>query len=211
MSESSIRQAFVLAVALAAAGCGGVAEPRQAGGSPLGDGSEGSGEQTSGGTSTASTPLGPAHAQGSDRAATQVGPAGGTFELTNGVRLEIPAGAIARPIEVVLQRAPATEAFNNREDERTAGPAFIVSPHLVSANGSKFTVSVPMTSVPDGFQQSDVAVAYETVSAEQRGLSEQLGSTQTRWEHSNAAVRSGRMVAELDEMAGYRLQFVFSR
>src|SRR3990170_268878 len=100
MSGSRIRQAFVLMLTLAAAGCGGGPEPRQAGGSPLGDD-----EPTAGGGS--SDPVGPAHASGSERVATRVGPAGGTLELANGVRLEIPAGAVARPVEVVLQRAPS--------------------------------------------------------------------------------------------------------
>lgn len=182
------------------------------GGTALNGGETAGGDETAGTrTGASSTPVGAAHARGDERVATRVGPAGGTLELGNGVRLEIPAGALAQPIEVVLQRAPSTEAFNNREDERTAGPTFTVSPQLLSANGSKFTVSVPMTSMPDGFEQTDVAVAYERPARVQRGLSEELGSTQTRWEHAGAAVRSGRMIAELGEMAGFRVQFVFSR
>ncbi len=217
MSESGIRQAIVLvlalALALAATGCGNT-EPRQAGGSVLGgdttgDEATGGGGGSSGGGGSVS--VGAAHAQGADRASARVGPAGGTLEIANGARVEIPPGAVGQPVEVTLTRAPATEAFNNREDERISGPAFIVSPRLESANGAKFVVSVPMTSVPDGFEQTDLAVAYETVSSEQRGLSEAMGSTQTRWEHSNAAVRSGRMSAELGELPGFRVQFVYSR
>jgi len=199
--------ALLAAGCLAAAGCGG-GEPVQAGGSGLGGG-DGAGETSGGGNDA---PVGEAHARGDNRAATRVGAAGGTLELASGARVEIPAGAITTPVDVVIQRAPPTDAFNNREDERIAGPTFIVTPALNSSNGSKFVVSVPMTtSVPDGFEQTDVAIAYERVAAVQRGMSAELDTTQTRWDHGPASVRSGRMVAELDQLPGFRLQFVWSR
>ncbi len=47
-------------------------------------------------------PAGPVSASGSGEARAIVGPAGGTLSLTNGARLEIPAGALAREVEISL-------------------------------------------------------------------------------------------------------------
>ena len=70
----------------------------------------------------------PAHARGDVSASARIGRAGGTLELSSGVKIEIPAGAISEPIDLSLSYGGATSAFANREDERPLGRVFVVAP-----------------------------------------------------------------------------------
>ena len=100
-------------------------------------------------------------------------------------------------------------AFRNREDERTVGPALVVSPEIAAANGARFVVELPFASLPEGFTEEHVAVALERHDEDSSGF--YGGATRTTWEHAPARVVSGRKLrAELPVLPGLRVQFVVS-
>jgi hypothetical protein len=89
------------------------------------------------------------------------------------------------------------------------GPTLTIQPALVAAPGTRITVSVPFAQMPAGFSEEDIAVAVEVVDDNQRAL--QMGGVQTRWHNFPASITGRRMVAELTELDGLRLQFLASR
>ena len=152
-------------------------------------------------------PSSPVHKRGGDKLIVEVGRAGGTLELDNGARLEIPQGALSAPVEITFSRGGHTTAFSNHEWERPLGPTLEIAPALPL--GTPVKVSVPLAQMPDGFSESDLALGLEVVSDEQRAV--QMTGTQTRWDYLPAATASGRATAQLDSVPGYRLQFVVSK
>lgn len=150
-----------------------------------------------------------AHGRGDHQASARIGSAGGDLTLGNGARLEIPPGALEREIEVVFSLGEEVNAFRNREDERTVGPALVVAPELASANGAKFIVTLPYTSLPEGFSEDQVALAFERHAEGASGF--RGGATRTTWDHTAARVTSDhKLRAELDALPGMRVQFVVS-
>jgi hypothetical protein len=150
-----------------------------------------------------------ARASGDQSATAWVGAPGGELTLGNGARLEIPAGSLAEPVEVVFSLGEEVAAFRNREDERTVGPALVVSPEIAAANGARFVVELPFTTLPEGFTEDHVAVALERHDEDSSGF--YGGATRTTWEHAPARVVSGRKLrAELPVLPGLRVQFVVS-
>jgi hypothetical protein len=147
------------------------------------------------------------HKRGSDKLIVEVGNAGGTLELDNGARLEIPQGALSEPVEITFGRGGHTTAFSNHEWERPLGPTLTLTPAI--ALGSPMKVSVPLATLPEGFSESDLALGLEVVSDSQRAV--QMTGTQTRWDYLPASTASGRATAQLDAVPGYRLQFVVSK
>jgi len=154
-------------------------------------------------------PSGPAHARGSESASVNVGSAGGTLELSNGARLEISEGALDQSTSVVFALGARTRAFDQNENQRTIGPMLVVQPSLVAGPDGRFIVSIPFTSIPDGFTERDLAVAVEVVAEEQRAL--EMGGVQTRWQNQAASRSGNRLTAELRQLDGLRLQFLVSR
>lgn len=152
-------------------------------------------------------PLGPVHEKGKDKLIATVGQDGGTLELGNGGRLEIPPGALAEPIEITLAAGGKTTAFSNREYERTVGPTLEVAPALQLALPIK--VSIPLSRLPDGFEEDDLAMATEVQSDNQRAI--EMTGTQTRWDYNPARSSDGRITGELSAIPGMRVQFVVSR
>jgi hypothetical protein len=150
-----------------------------------------------------------ARASGDQNATAWVGAPGGELTLGNGARLEIPAGSLAEPVEVVFSLGEEVAAFRNRDDERTVGPALVISPEIAAANGARFVVELPFTALPEGFTEDHVAVALERHDEDSSGF--YGGATRTTWEHAPARVVSGRKLrAELPVLPGLRVQFVVS-
>jgi len=122
------------------------------------------------------------HARGDHEATVRVGSLGGELELGNGATLVIPPGALAQPVEVVFRLGSASNAFNNHDYEEEVGDPLIVAPELVSANGAKFVITLPFTSLPQGFgSSSDGSVAVEDNDTHSAGF--EGGATRTRWDH----------------------------
>ena len=70
--------------------------------------------------------------------------------------------------------------------------------------------SVPVTRLPEGFSEDQVALAAEVESQQQRGFQTDH-AVATRWDYWNAESGSGRARASLDQLPGHRLQFVVSK
>ncbi|MBW2461451.1 MAG: hypothetical protein JRH11_07380 [Deltaproteobacteria bacterium] len=133
-----------------------------------------------------------------------IGSAGGTLSLTNGSRVEIPAGALSETFEVHLSVGTQTQAFNNRDYERPLGPTIHLQPAM--ATSTPFVVSIPAANIPREFTGGDLTLAVEVPAAGQRaGV---MGATQTTWSHVDARAENGRFVADLPDVAGMRLQFL---
>jgi hypothetical protein len=151
--------------------------------------------------------VGAVHERGGDKLTVDVGGQGGTLELDNGARLEIPRGALTEVTEVTFSRGTKTTAFANHEWERPLGPTLEVSPGVPL--GTPVRISVPVSNLPEGFTADDLALGLEVPADQQRGA--EMTGTVTRWSYIPATSTSGRFVAELDQLPGYRLQFVVSK
>lgn len=187
----------VAAVLLGLSGCSKKAsEPGASSANESGDGSEG-GELAA--------PRGAVHKSGGDKASATMGPAGGTLDLASGARVEIPPGTLSEATEVVLTLAQGTTAFFNSEHEKPIGPTFDVSPAMSAPSGASIKISIPLASYPEGW--GDVALGYEYPEGARVGAED---SEHTKWQYENAKLSGGRAVAEVSEVAGYRLQFVLT-
>jgi hypothetical protein len=147
------------------------------------------------------------HKRGGKKLIVEVGPRGGTLELGNGARVAIPQGAFSETVEVTFAEGSHTTAFSNHEYERTVGPTLEISPEV--SLSAPLQVSVPLGSLPEGFSDSDLTLGLEVVASEQRAV--QSGNVQTRWDYLPATNQSGRAVAELSSLPGYRVQFLVSK
>ena len=149
------------------------------------------------------------HKRGSDKLVVVVGPAGGTLELDNGARLLIPAGSLAEPVEVTFANGARTTAFSNHDYERPVGPTLDVVIEGEGVQQAPVEVSIPISQLPEGFAEKDLGIGVE-VPAQQRAVQGQ--GTNTRWDYLTAkSSGSGRAVASLAQVAGYRVQFVVSK
>ncbi len=145
------------------------------------------------------------HRRGQEKLVVAVGPAGGTLELDNGARLVIPQGALGENTEVTLANGARTSAFSNHDYERAVGP--IVEVVIEGQVQSTVEISVPLSKIPEGFEEKHLTLGVEVPSSSQRYES---AATQTRWDYLSASSRSGRAVAQL-EPPGYRVQFLVSK
>jgi hypothetical protein len=148
----------------------------------------------------------PVHKRGGQKLIVEVGAAGGTLELDNGARLEIPAGALDSTVQITFSEGARTTAFSNREYERPLGPTIEIAPELELRQPVK--VSIPALRFPEGFGPGDVALGLELLGA-QRAV--EMHGVQTRWDYFPATVQAGRAVAELPQVPGFRLQFIVSK
>lgn len=148
----------------------------------------------------------PVHQRGGQKIVAEVGEAGGTLELDNGARLDIPAGALTDDVTLTFAAGARTTAFSNREYERTLGPTLEIAPALVP--GTALSVSIPLAQLPEGFAADDVALGVEVPADLQR-----LGGqgTQTRWDYMDATTDHGRAAATLSRLSGMRVQFIVSK
>jgi hypothetical protein len=157
--------------------------------------------------SAGASSLGEVHKRGTGKLIAEVGPRGGTLELSNGARLSIPAGALSEVVEVTIAEGARTTAFSNHEYEHPVGPIVEISPS-VELNAPA-VISVPLGALPDGFSTADLTVGVEVVSDAQRAVHGQ--GTQTRWDYLVASAGQGRVSAELSAIPGFRVQFLVSR
>ena len=147
------------------------------------------------------------HKRGAQKLIVEVGAAGGTLELDNGARLVIPEGALSENVEITLSEGARTTAFSNKEHERPLGPIVEISPPIALAGPVR--ISIPLGQMPEGFSERDLALGLEVVSSTQRAV--QGYGVQTRWDYLPASSEGGRAVADLQEIPGYRAQFVLSK
>lgn len=153
------------------------------------------------GSAAPSAPRNPVSKRGSGSVAATLGPGGGSLELDEGPRVEVPAGAVTEGQDFVLKVAQKTTAFFNKESERPLGPTFSFAPDL----DSPIKVSFPLASLPDGW--GDPAIAYEISEGAVVGAED---STRTKWQYERAQVSGGRVVASLPGATGLRMQFVLT-
>lgn len=152
-------------------------------------------------------PRGEVHKRGAKKLIVAVGPGGGTLELANGARLTIPSGALSEPVEITFSEGARTTAFSNHEYERPFGPVVEIAPEI--ALNVPVQVSVPLGPLPEGFSETDLALGLEVMASNQRAVPGQ--ATNTRWDYLTASNKSGRAVAELSSVPGYRVQFLVSK
>lgn len=148
----------------------------------------------------------PVHRRGGEKLIVEIGRGGGSLELDNGARLEIPAGALQEAVEVTFAVGARTTAFSNKEFERPVGPVLEIAPELVLAAPIK--VSVPALRLPDGFSEQDLALGVEIL-GDQRAI--EMQGVQTRWDYQNASANAGRAEAQLTQVPGFRVQFLVSK
>lgn len=153
---------------------------------------------------TALAPRNPVSKRGSGTVSAKFGPGGGSLELEEGPRVDIPAGAVTEGEDFVLKLAQKTTAFFNKEDQRPLGPTFSFAPDL-DAPGEPIKVSFPLASLPDGW--GDPSIAYEISEGEVVGGED---STRTKWQYERAKLSGGRVVASLSQVTGLRMQFVLT-
>jgi hypothetical protein len=163
-----------------------------------------SGEESSGGGGGEVTSE--VHKRGSKKLIAEVGPPGGTLELDNGARLTIPSGALSETVEFTFSEGARTTAFANHEYERAIGPTLEIAPG--AALSSPVQVSVPISTLPEGFREEHLTLGLEVPSQAQRLESQNV---QTRWDYLPASSQSGRAVASLTEVPGFRVQFLVSK
>jgi hypothetical protein len=156
-------------------------------------------------------PSGPVIKSGSGSVAAVMGPAGGRLDLANGARIEIPAGAIEGAQEIVFKDAPKTTAFKDEDVQgnRPVGPIVLATPELYAPEGSFFVISIPFSSMPEGYGPNSLLLAYETPSELQRNFAED--TTVTIWNYEQASIINGRAVGRLPTLPGLRFQFILSR
>ena len=137
----------------------------------------------------------------------EIGPGGGTLELANGARLTIPEGAIGVPRQVTFAEGNHTTAFSNHEYEKTVGPILEIGPGFDL--DTPLEISVPLSRLPEGFEENDLTLGLEVEARSQRAI--QMQGVQTRWDYYPAGSKNGRAVATLSAVPGMRLQFLVSR
>lgn len=147
----------------------------------------------------------PVSKRGSGSVSATVGSGGGSLELSEGPRVEIPAGAVSGTTDFVLKVAPKTTAFSNKESERALGPTFSFSPHVEAGSAGAIEVSFPLASLPEGW--GEPSIAYEVSQGAIVGAED---SVRTRWQYERASLQAGRVVAQLPNLTGLRMQFVLT-
>ncbi len=154
-------------------------------------------------------PSGPVRKRGGDAVEATMGPDGGQLELANGARLEIPSGAFEEATLLVMRNAPATTAFLNQEDLAAVGPLVFVSPEIYGSDSGEIVFSIPLASLPAGYEPEHLQIANEQPEGDQREYAE--NTTSTRWHYDRAQLQNGRAVARFRSLPGMRLQFVVSK
>jgi hypothetical protein len=185
-----------LVLSVIAVGCGGGSQAAAAGANTANEANEPSGEG----------PRNSVSKHGSGSVAALLGPGGGTLELNEGPRVQIPTGAVEKGLEFVLKIAPKTTAFFNKESERPLGPTFSFSPGINAPDGQTIEVSFPLASVPAGWGEPSIAYEVE----EDQAISYGEDSTRTKWQYERAKLSAGRVVGQLAGLQGLRMQFVLT-
>lgn len=184
------------AMVLALAACGGGATPSHA---------------TTARTEATPPPPPPAqaaHARGDHDVSARVGRMGGSLELGNGARLEIDANVLTEEIEISMSIAQGAHVFDQAETQTPLGPLVEITPAVTPSQTRSIHYSVPFARIPDGYPESDLALAVEEEGAQREHF---ISGTATRWQMYAARHVGDRFVSDLDQLAGHRLQFGVSR
>ena len=151
----------------------------------------------------------PVRARGSDEVTATVGRLGGTLTLAMGAELHIPEGALSEETEVTFSRAAGTDAFKYQPNAKTIGPSLSVAPALVAAPGARLRISIPFHTMPNGFEDRDLALAAEEIDDQQHVVATE--AVRTRWTNWPATREGNRLSAELGGLPGMRLQFIAAK
>ncbi len=178
--------------ALALAGCGGGTPPPR--------------ETTP--VAEVAPPSAVTHARGSNEVRARVGRLGGTLELANGARLEIDEGVLTDEVEIVMRVGTDAHVFDTPETQTPLGPLVDLTPAVEGSRRGGFHFSVTAVRFPAGYPEEDLALGVEESSSQREHF---VSSTQTRWQMYPASHQGDRFEANLDSIAGYRLQFGVSR
>ena len=169
------------------------------------------GEGCGGGAAARTEPAPPpdreVNARGDHEASGHFGRLGGSLELANGFRVEIPAGALESEVDLMLIDGAAANVFHPDEGEVAVGPIAQLTPFVAAASGRTFRVSAPAPRVPAGFDEAEVVLGMEE---ETRGRSFGDAVT-TRWQYHRASGDGTRYTAELAYFGDHRLQFGLTR
>lgn len=149
----------------------------------------------------------PVHARGDTDASGRIGPAGGSLELANGFRVEIPEGSLEADVDFHLAGGAAANVFDAEEGETGVGPVLELTPFVAARSGSLFRISAPASRVPAGFEDSEVVLGME----EEGRTRAFADATVTRWQYHRASTDGSRFVADVAYFGGHRLQFGLSR
>ena len=149
-----------------------------------------------------------ANAHGDRSVSAHVGRMGGSLELANGARLEIDPNVLTEDVEITMTIGEHAHVFDTSETQTPLGPLVEISPAVTPSMSHSIHYSVPFARIPEGYPESDLALAVEEESAQREHFTT---GTQTRWQMYAARHVGDRFVADLDQLAGHRLQFGVSR
>jgi hypothetical protein len=149
-----------------------------------------------------------AHARGESSVTARVGRMGGSLELANGARLEIDPNVLGEEVEITMRTGEPAHVFDTAETQTPLGPLVDIEPAVTPSQSRSIHYSVPFTRIPAGYPESDLALAVEEAGSQREHF---VSATQTRWQMYAARHIGDRFVADLDELAGHRLQFGVSR
>lgn len=149
-----------------------------------------------------------AHARGESSVSARVGRMGGSLELANGARLEIDPNVLSEEVEITMRVTEGAHVFDTSEYQTPLGPLVEIEPAVSPSMSRSIHYSVPFTRIPDGYPESDLALAVEEESSQREHF---VSATQTRWQMYPARHVGDRFTSDLDELAGHRLQFGVSR
>lgn len=132
-----------------------------------------------------------------------IGPAGGSIALGNGLRIEIPEGALREEVTFDVDVGADANVWSREEGETESGSLYDLRPFVAATEGHTFTISAPARAVPQGFESARVVLGME----EERPSRAFTDVVQTRWQYHRAARQGERYVAEVAYFGGHRLQF----
>jgi hypothetical protein len=159
-------------------------------------------------TTAAPPPAAAAHARGDRSVTARVGRMGGSLELGNGARVEIDPNVLSSDVEITMSIGEGAHVFDTSEYQTPLGPLIEITPAVTPSLTRSIHYSVPFVRIPDGYPESDLALAVEEEGAQREHF---VTATQTRWQMYSARHVGDRFVSDLDALAGHRLQFGVSR
>lgn len=149
-----------------------------------------------------------AHARGDSSVSARVGRMGGSLELANGARLEIDPNVLTDEVEITMTVSSGAHVFDTSEYQTPLGPLVEITPAVTPGMTRSIHYSIPFIRIPEGYPESDLALAIEEESAQREHF---VSATQTRWQMYPARHAGDRFVSDLDSLSGHRLQFGVSR
>lgn len=132
-----------------------------------------------------------------------IGPEGGSITLADGLRIDIPEGALDEDVTFDADVGAEANVWSSEEGEVESGPLYDLRPFVVAASGHTFTISCDAPPAPTGFESADIVLGMEE-EMERRAFTD---AVQTRWQYHPARREGDRYVADVAYFGGHRLQF----